>query len=786
MSNTTLPFVLAVEREHAKPSFDYLSSEGARKAARFWVGRATGSNAKADNIERLTSAWHDSRRVAEILAALGPECRAVLAVVKRFGGFISGTFLRREVIARGIVKEPKREERSYYHRQGDPVFDLCERLVLLGGYREYYSYGSYREYPSVSLPSHISSLVVPAAPLHWKASAPAEKEPESTSLRAPAQVLVDLEQTARALNSKDHWKVNQGGVLPAAVRNKLAKLLPPQPSDPLEPPDRVVLNYALLCAMGVVQHDEDSGWLVPERIESLARLSHAALAWRCTRAWLDLHIWQDGVGAVPDRDGRETPTRIDPDALRKARWMLAWALTRVAHSKSSPNDWYDLETFLLDLYEATGESEGLSFFWGGYSWMPHLATAARKDELRGGFERSRAFWIDDEGRWVANALFATLVYLGLVERGRNGRESSERWSFRLTDVGKAVFGAPEIKIQRAAGSEQCLTIQPNHEILLYLDSADGAAVITLGRIAARESGTGVVQSFKLTRESVYGALEGGMTLAAIESFLTSRSRNGLPANVSSSLAEWSRKREALVVRSGVALAVGFSDGQEPARGRQVGTQLVVASPRAASKRAKDLGIAVTADSSSAIRDWRVDEHGVVSLGKGNPLVGTARLRRFATFAGGSWRITPDSVRAARGLGIPAEQIVEWLRQHLCHEVPPVLKIAIESWAGARRRAFLGNVVLLQVNDLPTFEALRCSQRLQPFLNGTLAPGCLVVAAERRKEAVKTLCELGFSLDAECKLASEQEADGADQPPKKQTLLVPTLRAIGRGRKRTRG
>ena len=75
--------------------------------------------------------------------------------------------------------------------------------------------------------------------------------------------------------------------------------------------------------------------------------------------------------------------------------------------------------------------------------------------------------------------YALLCALGVVERGRSGGARSERWSFRLTDVGKAVFGAPEVQIQKASGSEKCLTIQPNHEILLYLDAADGPAVTTL-------------------------------------------------------------------------------------------------------------------------------------------------------------------------------------------------------------------------------------------------------------------------------------------------------------------
>jgi hypothetical protein len=430
----------------------------------------------------------------------------------------------------------------------------------------------------------------------------------------------------------------------------------------------------------------------------------------------------------------------------KARNFLVWALARIAHSQV---EWLDLETFLLDLYKVTGE-DGLSFYWHGYAWQPRFATAAGKENLPSGFERSRAYWMDAEGIWAANALLSTMVHLGVVERGRSGGARSERWCFRLTEVGKAVFGAPEVRITKATGDVRCLTVQPNHEILMYLDTADGRAVTTLGRIAARESATGVVQNFKLTRDSVYAALEGGMALAEIESFLASKSRNGVPANVAHSLAEWSRKREAIVVRSSLALAAGLPDGQNTLRGRSVGKSFVVVSSRAAGKGAKDLGIVL--ESETMNRDWKVDEHGTVSLGKTVSLVGKARLRRFAVPLDRTWRITAESVRAGRELGVSADQVLGWLATHVSHEVPPVLATEIRNWAGGRGKVFLNEVVVLQVSDPNAFEALRRSERLGPLLKGVLAPGSFVVTEEGRKEVTQLLRDLGFSLDEECKLA----------------------------------
>jgi len=743
---SALPFVLAGTgaRESVEAEIENLHSNEALSVARFWAGKWTGSTAKAACFERIRSAMGDPARVAEVVAALRPEQRAVLSIVKRYGGSVSGPLLGRELLARGLAREPKPEDRYSYRRDANPVNELCQKLVLAGRPEGYWSYGASRTYPSVSLPRHVASLVEPAAPLGWKPSAPAEKDPDSRIMRAPAEVLVDLEQTAKALGSMDGWKVNHGGALPAAVRNRLAKLLPAQPADPLEPPNRGELDYALLCALGVAETDEFEGGLVPGRFEALANLTPEAQASKYVRAWLTLRIWQDGVGAVPDRDNRDASTRIDPEALRRAREFLAWALARVAHS---PPDWLDLETFLLDLYRAA-RTDDRSFYWHGYTWEPRLAAAAGKDE-RHGEQRSLAYWMDDEGIWAANALLSTFVHLGVVERGRSGGARSERWSFRLTEVGRAVFGAPEVRMAKAAADPRCLTLQPNHEILLYLDCADGPAVTTLGRIAKRDSATGVVQTFRLTRESVYAALEAGMTPGAIEAFLAERSRSGIPPNVAQSLAEWSRKREALVVRTGVALAAGLPAGQGALHGRAVGPSYRVVSSNAAGKGAKELGIAVEA--AGAGPRWSVDEHGTVAAGNGLSLVGKARLRRFAEPVDGGWRVTADSVRAAKERGITAEQILAWLTAHLSHEVPAVLAIAVRNWWGGRGRAFLGGVVLLQVDDPAAFEALRRSERLRPLLKGTLGSAAFVVADDGRKEATKLLRDLGFSPDAECRL-----------------------------------
>jgi hypothetical protein len=142
VTRSVLPFLLAGKRGRAEPNIENLNSEAVKRAARFSVGKEVNALRKAECILRLTHALRDGKRAAEVVAALRPEERAVLAVVRRYGGSISGVLLRRELLARGIIKEPKREELGYRRPEADPVLGLCERLVLIMRRRgEYSAYG---------------------------------------------------------------------------------------------------------------------------------------------------------------------------------------------------------------------------------------------------------------------------------------------------------------------------------------------------------------------------------------------------------------------------------------------------------------------------------------------------------------------------------------------------------------------------------------------------------------------------------------------------------------------
>jgi hypothetical protein len=457
--------------------------------------------------------------------------------------------------------------------------------------------------------------------------------------------------------------------------------------------------------------------------------------------------------------------RIEPRELQTARTLLVWALCRVAHG---PNAWLDLETFLADLWAATGE-ETVNFYWSSYTWMPAFALSRDKARISADAPRRRAFWLDTEGAWMANALLSTLVHLGLVERGSAGPSPEEHPCFRLTRLGQAVFGAPELAGVESKQEPKFLTVQPNHEIVVYLDSADAGAVWPLAQMARRSpSAGGRVQTFALTRDSVYEALESGLTLEQMRHFLVEHSRTGLPANVAQSLTEWGRKREALVVRTEVALGVFPPGGPSPfpdsPKARPVGDGCMLLPKTAA--RGFHRGLVV--DHQAFPRPlWRVDEEGQVSVMDEADSVTLARLGQFADPSAAGWKITAASVRRAREWGIPAEQLLGWLQDHLANALSPLVETALRNWSSPAG-VFLGNLRMLQVPQPQACAMMRTSQRFQALLLGHIPPDWFIIRAEKSEELEQLLKELGFAVSSSYRLPPSMEGGATVAGPRRRT------------------
>jgi hypothetical protein len=634
-----------------------------KRAARFWVGKEAGSFTKEKCIAALTRTMAAGDAARRVLAGLTEKERQVLAIFARYGPTVSGGLLTAEVYARGIIAPPPKNQASDRYYQAyrnwsdlDPVPGLREKFVLVGNYYDsYYSSSDRHRYPQLTLHPTLAQGMLLAPPVAWRASHPCA-EAVSTGHRSSAQVGLDLWRVAEALRSMGTWQTVKGDSPAKATRARLQKEvgLRDAEKDPMSPPDAESLYYELLHCMDLLKIGDKRSWIHGEALEWHLQQPPAAQARLWVRVWLRMPLWQDGIGVVPDRDSDYNPVRIRPSALEPARELLVWALCGVAHA---PSCWLDLQTFLRDLWRATRETE-INFYWGRYSWDPQFEMGKKREQYHAGDERMLAFWLADEAVWVSNALMVTLAALGLVERGQT-TGNDVRPCFRLTELGRVVFGAPEAEAAPKSGEARFLTVQPNLEVVAYLDSADARQVCTLSRFAASASrADSPVQTFELRRDSLYRALESGMTLEEVRTFLTEHGKTELPANVERMLSEWAGRRESLVLRTKAVLALGPLDSQ--IRGRALNNNVFLLPSSTAKVVALGFsGWTILDHERKPEPAWTTDELGSVAPDSCTS-ISQLRLARIADRTTTGWQITAQSVGRARLGGMTAEQILGWL------------------------------------------------------------------------------------------------------------------------------
>jgi hypothetical protein len=153
----------------------------------------------------------------------------------------------------------------------------------------------------------------------------------------------------------------------------------------------------------------------------------------------------------------------------------------------------------------------------------------------------------------------------------------------------------------------------------------------------------------------------------------------------------------------------------------------------------------------------------------------ARLGQFADPAGKGWVITAASVGRARECGIPAEQILGWLEDHLSHELPPVIETAIRNWSGPAG-VFLGELVMLQVGQPQACAMMQDSPRFRSLLQDFFPPNWFVVRQDKRPELERLLTELGFVVGASWKpSAVPDRSNTVDSPPRESSGRKPRKR-----------
>ena len=323
--------------------------------------------------------------------------------------------------------------------------------------------------------------------------------------------------------------------------------------------------------------------------------------------------------------------------------------------------------------------------------------------------------------WLGEALSGPLRELGLVALSGEGEQQV---------VTSALLGAPT-----AAPSGPAWVVQPNFELVVYPAqlSAEGMELLAAAEALRFDDHSA---SYRLSRESVYTALEDGLSLERLLAGLENYSAAPLPPGVRSTLSGWAARRERLVLHSGVTLLeFPTPEARDLYRQKSGGTAIghTLLLPDAAQKM--PVGLPTLKYDGPPRKALRVSPDGLLSTDGELDFLGRNLLSQHAQAVPGGYRL-----RVGQPLSAGA---VRELEARVQGTLPPLLRLQLARWSGTEPAPALGHATLLQH---PQAAALLEHPSLSGLLEGLLAPGVLLVRAGQQSALERELKALGLTPD----------------------------------------
>ena len=336
-------------------------------------------------------------------------------------------------------------------------------------------------------------------------------------------------------------------------------------------------------------------------------------------------------------------------------------------------------------------------------------------------------------------------------------------AFRLTELGKAVLHpAQTIPVATAstpAGDQTSgvWVVQPNFEVMVYLDRTTPPQLAFLERHAERTQSQQYMAHYRLTRESVYQGLESGTPLDALLEELGRHAQTPLPQNVTVEIREWATLREQVVLHHR-ADVLEFADpaGRDAMLtlnrdARAVGDRFLLLASTATERRRlpKSVGRVNRLNYTKPLpKILRADETGRLQLKEAAiDLLIEGQLDQWADRTTDSqWQLTPATVGAGIKAGGRIPELIELLTSRLGHKLPPLLEFALRNWSARRTKsAELEQLVVLRCSDADGLHAILTSKRLKPYLRGTHEDNLVLFAPDHIEEVQEILRWAGIDL-----------------------------------------
>jgi hypothetical protein len=732
---------------------DYLAgvrSDDLKSMVRMWGGKS--QMRKDECIATICNGLRDPQQVQAALGRLERFEKTALALVRWMGGQIEAGALAVGIRASGVQLPPRFHD-SRWNDSGALLRSLLQHGVILNPRSNdpvylpsyYYSYDASQVFSDDRLLAYAGELE--PQPLEIK-SAPS---PAATIYRRPPAVMLDMISILQAIENLGGIGLTQKGELRANDERRFRRGMGWKDDglqiDGFEFPEpaRAWIYTIYHAGMLLLQGNQ---LVLKEPVTAFAGRTYAEQVRTLLKGLLRTMEWKEIATQRWYNDDRYYP---------QGRLALILALMSIPEAE----DFIRIDDLDQALFERIGEHFSLTSTPGRpFTLSRDLQTIQKAAaEWRA---KLRKDWLKQERPWIEQTLTTWLYALGMVELGLDeGRPAS----LRLTELGRAVLHphlaekmADPVLKTRTAGN--AWIVQPNFDIVTYLDRTTPAQLTFLERHAERVQAQQHTAQYRLTRNSVYLGLESGTTLEELLDGLQGGSNAELPQNVVTEIKEWASLREQIsLYRHAHLLEFDSKRACQAALdkglpGRLVGERFLKLSSawlqeasQARPAKADRVLPATQIDYAAPLpKCLSVNEDGIIKVEDAPDMLIGAQLAKWAEAqADKKWRLTQASVSAAITNGIRIESLFRLLAERLPRPLPAFLQIALNAWAGEALQVELAPITVLRCRRGDIFQAILTSKKLKPYLLGTLAPDILVVDQEQVEAFKAQLAWAGLKI-----------------------------------------
>jgi hypothetical protein len=338
-----------------------------------------------------------------------------------------------------------------------------------------------------------------------------------------------LRQTQQAtLYKRDRERLDDDPVLAGPI------------ADSLEPlPDMSALWLALARRTGLLAAEPGDGERIVAAPPGYWDENGIHLPQMIAVAWLALWTWHEQGGMQQEGSSAE----------------LAWPFVRPAvllWLASLPDDaWVSIDDLAARLQERSPA-------WDIPCFLPNaVAPAPPRSKGRRARTETRPASETAPSAILAAMLLGPAYQLGLVRAAESSATGAR--VVQLTALGRYVLALGPPPPARPL-LEQFLFVQPNFEIIAYRQGLYPSLIGQLSRFA-RWTRAGAALELRMTPDSVYRGLEGGLTPDEILKRLARHSSRPLPAGVAEALRTWADRRDRIAFHASATL-VEFASREE--------------------------------------------------------------------------------------------------------------------------------------------------------------------------------------------------------------------------------